>query len=336
MKNKQIARLNMYIALENLMNKNEKTWENVKELGKALKKFSSNISELKELKDGTEIDLSEFENKMEKSRKALIKEAGPVINILKVYSKDIKDKSLQKKLNSIKKGYNDLKDSKLIDYCKTVWKDARKLYNKALSGSEKSKLKIQQDNSILNYGLSGKMIDNLEEEQSNFETSFNMMVEARQKKSRAMMQIEAFCRKNQRILKNKVDLLVSIFENENPDFLKNYLLLRNSEKNGPAKDKTKASKIIVKEETRTSAKKVGEEKPEIKKRVRKAPVKTVTKTAAPKKSSTSGTVKTTPATNTKVSKSPVSKTRKSAPPKRKPLAKKVETETLETEKTENK
>jgi len=278
------------------MYKNEKIWESVKEIVKALHKFDTNIEQMQELHASSNIDLTDLSGKKEECKKALFKEANPIINVLKVYSKDVKDKSLQGKIILKKEKLDDLKDRKMIEYCKTILKESRKHYNNAISGDEKNKTKVQECKSILNYGLSGMMIDNLEEECHNFENAFIVYSETKSHKNKTIQKIKLLAKTNQYILKNKLDLLVSIFETSEADFYKLYKTVRKIKKIDELKEKNK--KVVpVKQETKTKSKLVKKEKePEVIKEIepvvvvetKKVPVKrkprntSVAKTSTPK------------------------------------------------------
>jgi hypothetical protein len=252
MKNKLVNELDMFVAIKNHMHKNELIWENVKEIGKALNKFNQNIEEIQDLPVGSDINLGDLTIRKEECRKALVKEAAPVINVLKVFAKDVKDKSLIKKIKSLNKNYKDLKDNKLIDFCKIIFKESKKHYNKAISGSNKNSSKVQESKSILNYGLSGIMIENLEEEYENFENAYIIYSEAKRNKNKIIQKYKALCNKNQNILKDKIDLLVWIFETKEPDFYKVYKTLRVVRKKGIGKGKVKKTEKPVEKVLKTT------------------------------------------------------------------------------------
>lgn len=246
MKTKMINKFKMLIDLGSFMEKNQKIWAPVKEIEKAYAKYDDHIDQMQELKAEIEIDLQAHLDKKNKSRQALIAETMPVINILKAYSIECKNKKLLKKCDIDKKKIEKLKDSKLAECCKTAWKESRKLYNNSTMSNRKTKFNEQDSANIRNYGLSIKMIDNIDEVNNTFILAKQEYEDAKNLKTKLTRKFESLIQKNERIIQNKFNLLFSIFEQDEPEFYKQYLNILKVEKPKKTK-KIKAEKELKQE-----------------------------------------------------------------------------------------
>jgi len=245
MKSKQIGKLNMYNTVSGVMNDNQQTWTRVYQLKNVFDKFSVNTRHLAELKTEQEKDLQPLLSAMFEKRETLIILGTPVVNIILAYSHDKKEKKLLKKMNLSKNKLEKSKDSDLIEECKTIYKAAKKLYKKSIAEKENSENKSVK---ILEYGLSEKMIIDLQTAVNDFIKSRLALHEAIQGKDKMEKQITTILKKNEKLLKNKMDLLISIFETSKPDFFKAYMEARVIQITEPVKVKIKKEKKSDKKE----------------------------------------------------------------------------------------
>jgi len=245
MKSKQIGKLNMYNTVSGVMNDNQQTWTRVYQLKNVFDKFLVNTRHLAELKTEQEKDLQPLLSAMFEKRETLIILGTPVVNIILAYSHDKKEKKLLKKMNLSKNKLEKSKDSDLIEECKTIYKAAKKLYKKSIAEKENSENKSVK---ILEYGLSEKMIIDLQTAVNDFIKSRLALHEAIQGKDKMEKQITTILKKNEKLLKNKMDLLISIFETSKPDFFKAYMEARVIQIAEPVKVKIKKEKKSDKKE----------------------------------------------------------------------------------------
>jgi hypothetical protein len=245
MKTKQISKLNMYNAIYGVMNDNEQTWTKVYQLKNIFEKFAENNNRLTLLKTEQEKDLQPFLSAICEKRETLLNLSTPVVNIVLAYSYDNKEKELLKKMNLSKDKLSKSKDSDLIENCKTIYKAAKKLCKKSIGETEKSDKKAVN---ILEYGLTEKMIVDLDVAVKNFVESRLALHEAIQSKDKMGKGIASVLKKNEKLLKNKMDLLISIFEISKPDFYKAYMEARVIQITEPVKVKIKKEKKSDKNE----------------------------------------------------------------------------------------
>jgi hypothetical protein len=245
MKTKQANKLNMYNTVSGVMNDNKEIWSKVYQLKNVFDRFSENTDRLTALKTEQEKDLQPLLSAMFEKRETLIISGTPVVNIILAYSHDKKEKKLLKKMNLSKNKLEKSKDSDLIEECKTIYKAAKKLYKKSIAEKENSENKSVK---ILEYGLSEKMIVDLQTAVNDIIKSRLALHEAIQGKDKMDKQITSILKKNEKLLKNKMDLLISIFETSKPDFYKTYLDARVIQKTETDKIKGKKGKKAKKEE----------------------------------------------------------------------------------------
>jgi len=223
MKTKQKNKLNMYNAVYIVMNDHKEIWSGVFQLKSVFQKFSENLSCLTALKTAREMDLQPLFDAVSEKRASLLSLVNPVANITLAYANDHKKKELIKKLKLSIKKLTISNDLDLIDDSKVIHKVAKKLIKKSVSETEEPDNKSV---SIVDYGLNEKMIIDLNTAKNDFVKSLLALHEATQSKVIMGKQITSILKKNERLLKNKMDLLVSIFATSKTDFYKTYLEAR--------------------------------------------------------------------------------------------------------------
>lgn len=235
----------MYNTVFGVMNDHKEVWTGVFQLRNVFEKFTENTVRLTKLKTEQEKDLQSFFNTMTEKRETLIILCTPIINIILAYAHDQKEKELLKKLNLNKNKLAISNDSDLIEKCKTIYKAAKKLYKKSsieVENSDNKKVGIKD------YGLDEKMIIDLEVAVKDFGKSRLALHEAIQAKDKMGKQIATIIKKNKKLLENKMDLLISIFEKSSPDFYKSYVDARIIQIVESEKVKSKKEKKIEKRE----------------------------------------------------------------------------------------
>lgn len=234
----------MYNAVYSVMNDHKEIWTGVFQLKSVFVKFSENLSRLTALKAEQEMDLQPLLDAVSEKRESLMVLVNPVANITLAYANDHKKKEL---INKLKLSINKLttsNDLDLIDNSKVIHKVAKKLIKKSVTETEELDNKSVN---IVDYGLNEKMVIDLNVAKKDFVKSLMALHEATQNKVIMGKQITSILKKNERLLKNKMDLLLTIFATSKTDFYKTYIQTR----------------VIQKSEmTKTKGKKVEEELPE--------------------------------------------------------------------------
>jgi hypothetical protein len=219
MKTKQSAKLKMQQVVLNVINENKEVWMVVPQLQNVMEVFSENVKAVEKLsaEKGKEIKPL-LEYKLVK-RKELIDLSLPALNVLLAFGYDVKDKELLKKLNFSRNKLTKSKDLNLIENCKLIYKTAHKFYMKSLETKE---AETGNEKDIFGYGLNDKMLEDIEIAEKAFVESLSGLKVAIKNKTMVSQQITSKLKENDKLLRNKIDLLISIFETSNPKFLKKY------------------------------------------------------------------------------------------------------------------
>ena len=223
MKTKRKNKLNMYNAVFSVMNDHKEIWSGVFQLKSVFQKFSENLSRLTALKTDQQMDLQPLLDAVSKKRESLLSLVYPVANITLAYANDHNKKEITKKLKLSINKLTCSNDLDLIENSKVIHKVAKKLIKKSVTETE------DPDNksiSIVDYGLNEKMVLDLNVAKKDFVKSLLALHEATQNKVVMGKQITSILKKNDRLLKNKMDLLVSIFATSKTNFYKTYLEAR--------------------------------------------------------------------------------------------------------------
>lgn len=238
MKNIQSAKLKMHQAVLDVMNGNEEIWGVVPQLKTVMEVFSENVKAVDELIAEQEEDIKTLLDAKPEKRKELIDLTSPVLNVLLAYGHDAKDKKLLKKLNSRKK-LTKSKDLDLIENCKFIYKTAHKFYKKSQEAKE---AEAENANVIMSYGLNDKMLEEIKTAEKAFIKSLSGFNAGLKNRKLVGKQISSKLKENDKLLRNKIDLLISIFEKSNPELFNKYSESRIIQKETVKEEEVKKGK----------------------------------------------------------------------------------------------
>lgn len=220
MKNKQSAKLKMHHAVLDVMDGSKEIWGVVPQLINVMQVFSENVKAIDEFKAEQGNDIEPLVDYKLQKRKELIDLSLPVLNVLLAYGHDVKDKELLKKLNFSRNKLTKSNDLVLIKNCRLIYKTANKFYMKSLETKEsKSKNKID----IFGYGLNDKMLEEIKTAEKAFVESLSGLKVGLKNKNLNGKQITSKLKENDKLLRNKIDLLISIFETSNSELFNKYI-----------------------------------------------------------------------------------------------------------------
>lgn len=237
MKEKQNHKIKMYFEVSAVMEKHVEAWSKISEIKNTYDEFITNNDKIIELKNEYERDISPVIADKAKKREALINNAVPISNILQVYAYDENDKNLAKTINFSRNKLTKSKDAELIDKCNIIWKTAKKLYGKSLSTADdmisNNKKPKQASANISGYGLTGQMIDDLEEANKAFIEAILALKDAISHKNKSAKKLNDNVKSNDKLLRNKLDRLMTLFETTQEGFYKKYRNARAIKIEGP-------------------------------------------------------------------------------------------------------
>lgn len=226
MTTKQSIALKMYLKVRGVIEENLSKWADASEIKNSCEDFNSNTDTIIELKNEFKKDISSFTVAKADKREKLVNTAVPILNVLQVYAYDIKDNSLAKKINYSRNKLTKMKDSALVDKCKFAWKITKQLYSKSLTmgneSAKKDKKALANSVNIKGYGVNGQMIDNLEVANKEFIDATLSLKDAMSYKNNCAKKITDKVKSNDKILRNRLDRLLTLFELTDQSFYKSY------------------------------------------------------------------------------------------------------------------
>lgn len=211
MKDKEIVKFKMFKGVLTVMNSSKGLFAEVKELEKSFESLTECVKTIEALIKEQEKDLSILTTKKADARTSLIEKAVPVTNIILAYAYDIKDNSYFKKMDFSKNKLVKAKDQALKEKCSTISKVARKLFA-SVSISENNKTK---NPNITDYGLTGQIIDELEVRLAAFTNTLKLQKDALIHKSNCTKKMGEKFQETEKLLKNKIDRLMTIYLEKN-------------------------------------------------------------------------------------------------------------------------
>ncbi len=300
MKKKQTQKLDMFGKIYAFMEKNAGKLNALPELKQTYDQFVNNFKTVSQQRKKAENNLNPFKNNRKKQRTALIDKTSPVAALLAVYSSDTGDKKLRKISNQAGAKADQLKDTELIKTSRKMLKKAKKLMDQSVQIIQKGGGKQDKNKKKApaapplpgDYGITPGMLDEMEKTLLGFSDAVKKEKQIRSEKKKFTGKIKKTMKENQKILKNRLDKLMVVFQTKEPELYREYTGIRSGK--------------TVQEEKTVQAKKTGQTKktaPGKKRPVGRPPKKVSTRQTATRRKATAarktGTRKTTSATPTK-------------------------------------
>jgi len=216
-----------------VLSKNAEVWNKVSKFQAAVDRLISNQEKLVELQTILNKDVKAIEKTKNERRKELEDRTMTLVRIMQVFAHDKKKGKLQRKLFHLNYEFvENCMHLELIDISKDIWLIANKFGGYALTFESKIKAALNPENGKATskfekeFGLDADMIKNLEEAILNFIKAMIPYNEEMAEKEKVAIKMKEFSKKTKKLLANKIDRFVLMFENENPGFYKEYHDLR--------------------------------------------------------------------------------------------------------------
>jgi hypothetical protein len=216
-----------------ILSRHAQVWNKVSKFQTAVDQLNTNQKKLVDLQVLLNKDIDSIEKTKDEKRKELEDRTMTLVRIMQVFAHDKKKAKLQRKLYNLTYEYIENRlDLELIEISKTIWLIANKFAGYALTFVSKIKAALDPDNvKAINkfekeFGLNPDMIKNLEDSILGFIKAmlpYNLEMAEKEKVATKMKEIN---KKTKKLLTNKIDRFVLMFENENPGFYREYQDLR--------------------------------------------------------------------------------------------------------------
>jgi len=208
------------------------------------KKMTDNFSILKK-------DTKSVEKTKDELRNELVEKTMPVITIMQLFAYDKKKRNIEKQLKNLTSEHlQNCSDNKLIKISKKVWIMANKTggYSLAFVNKDKSSFNAYKSKAARlknDFGLVPEMIKSIEEANIKFIESLLLYDDEMKGKGKIEKKIKRINKKTEKLLKNKIDRYVRLFENEKLNFFKEYQEIRENSLENDLPEIVSADKIIV-------------------------------------------------------------------------------------------
>jgi len=220
-------------------------WNRIPKFLAAVGRLNSYQEKLIELNALLDKDISAIENTKQDQRKQLQDITMTLVRIVQVFARDKKKVKLQRKLYHLTHEYlENCSDLELIEISKKIWQIANKFGGYALTFKSKITAALDPEHVKATNkfekesGINPEMIKNLEDAILNFIKATIPYNEELAEKDKVATKMKAINKKTKKLLTNKIDGYVLMFEDEDPDFYKEYTELREDHYNKQVKGTT--------------------------------------------------------------------------------------------------
>ena len=226
-------KMNRNAQVMSVLSRNMEIWNKVSKFQNAVDELVLNQKKLDELYSLLKRDITDIEKTKADRRKELEDKTMMLVRIMQVFAHDKKKGKLQRKLYHLTYEYiENCMDLELIDISKEIWLIANKFGGYALTFVTKIKAALDPENVKATnkfekeFGLNPDMIKNLEDAILHFIKAMLPYNIEMAEKEKVATKMKGIIKKTKKLLTNKIDRMVLMFENENPGFYKEYHELR--------------------------------------------------------------------------------------------------------------
>ncbi len=207
----------------------QKQAENISAFNKAIAELNTKTKKLFELQSLAEKDNGLVEVAKNKCRTELIEKTLTVLTILKIYVYDQKKQKPERQLEKITPYFiQQCTDMVLINIVQKIWRIVNKYGGFSMVFVNKLKLKKIASNAKVisklekQYGLAPLMIRDMEEAYLLFINAFYIYETELAEKMDLIKKIKKTSSRAEKLIENKLDRFVSLFEKKSPEFCQAY------------------------------------------------------------------------------------------------------------------
>jgi len=205
------------VIAKNLSGAFERYYQDVTSLFTAL---SPQLS-TKELQPEIKKDITGLKEEFEARRAQLLTKIFPVGNILEVYAQDYPLGKNSYALLMDWKYVESLNERDLLDHALSLHKRCDKLLRKAGKG-DKDLDQMSPVTDIKRYGLTRLMLDELFTSTQQFQSKLKLRKDVDVYRKKTGKKLEGLIRTNRKLLKSRLDKLMTVFSGTHPSFYREY------------------------------------------------------------------------------------------------------------------
>jgi len=215
--NKSLSRIAIFEEINSFMESNLEKWNSIEEIRRTYDEFINNLKKIKELQPELERDLSPVRKELQDRRDLLLQKIFPVGNILEVYAEDYKPGKKARSLIISQKKIESIGNKELLDHAERL----SKLINKYMHRTKDA----EQD--IKRYGLTQSMLDGLHSTGQQFLSSIQLRQDVESYRNRTRKKRDVLITANRKLLKKRLNKLMTVFSGTHPSFYQEYNLISN-------------------------------------------------------------------------------------------------------------
>jgi len=234
MKEKNSKKLMMFEKVVTAMDNHLKTWVGIPEISRTYDEFVKNYKKLTDLRLEEDNDLRPFVDMYMSKRKQLVSSVGPVASVVSVYAADQKNTKLESRTNIGAEEIEKLKDKQLTKLTDEVIEALSPPKSASKKKKKGSKTSVK---SVTEYGLTPEMIEELELARKALVEAKKSMKDAEQFKMKCAKDIVRISKKNNKLLKSRLDRLVNLFREKDKAFFNDYQVAREKKTTAAPKQK---------------------------------------------------------------------------------------------------
>ena len=193
-------------------------WHSITEIRKTYDEFIKNLKKLKDLQPDLEKNLDPVQDELKEIREHLIGKIFPITNILAVYISDKKLKKGNRSMIISREELNKLKQAKLLDHASRMLKTTEKYFPDP----------DQADHELSNYGLTPIMVDEFSTALTKYAYALQLNKDLLRNRSKSRKTSNRLLKANRKMLKNRLDRLMTVYSVTHPSFYKDYASIRKS------------------------------------------------------------------------------------------------------------
>ncbi len=204
------------------MENNLEKWNSIDEIRRTYDDFVNNLNKITEIQPELERDLSPLKKELTEKKQLLLQRLFPVGNILDVYAEDHNISKQNRALVKERKQLESLGNRELLDHASRL----HRLIDKYMHRDEKQKparRKISPGKDIQRYGLTQAMMDGLHSAIHQFQSALELRKDVSTYRKKVKKKRDGLIRANRRLLKNRMNKLMSVFSGTHPSLYKEYM-----------------------------------------------------------------------------------------------------------------
>lgn len=216
------ATLKMFEELTQFMENNLEKWNSIDEIRRTYDEFTHNLKKIRDLQPELERDLTPVAKELDEKRSILAQRLFPITNILEVYSEDHKPGTKKELFPLNQKKLESLGNRKILKQSKTLYRVVEKYLQKSDQSEEDGKEPAQD---IKRYGMTGVMLNDLHSAIQGFESAVQLRKDVKTYRDKVEKKQDSLIKANRKLLKNRLNKLMTVFSGTHPGFYREYTLL---------------------------------------------------------------------------------------------------------------